>query len=202
VARGLAAADLAGGRAMSVFQQPDRTRKKVQRIREKQERGEPLTDDEEATLDAYPTQRNRSASKREVHVIEEAAAEGDHPHPEAYAAQIRAEGLRADTVLRILADMTLKINDQYMIMNEYMLKRTLAIEDRHVQLMDIIYRERMARMDAEADARAAAEVAGDDHELESMLRMVMEMRRAKELDAARRPHKRKKVKKEKPLGEV
>jgi hypothetical protein len=182
-------------------------RVKKRRITTKVHQGEPLSDDEAAFLEDYeagkpPQQRNRSASARKVdlHIEEAAEAEGDHLHPEAYASIARSEGLRADTLLRIVTDKLIACNDQYMKLMMHMMERSTRLEEAHVGLLEAVRTQVLARVDAEAEARSLAQLqaAGGEEgagELVALLQFAMQAREHQK-------GKRKSTKKEKPLGAV
>lgn len=151
-------------------------RVKAYRLRKKAEAGEELSTDEQAFLDSYPAGRSAASSRKVVHIEEEhdAAAEGDHRLPEEYAKVVTAEGLRADTLLRIVVDATFRQNEMYMQMVEHLLDRTTRIEEAHVSMLEAVREHYLARVDAEAQAQLVSEVAGDDNELASMLKFMLD----------------------------
>lgn len=185
-------------------------RVKARRIREKQTvNAEPITDDEAAFLEDYeassrpPQRRGRSASARKVHLdIEEAAeAEGDHIHPEAYAAVARSEGLRADTLLRIVTDKLIACNDQYMKLMLHMMERSTRLEDAHVALLEAVREQVLARVDAEAQARMLA-AAGEGEGGGTMQEMLALLQLAAEAKKNQKKERKSSKKNEKPLGAV
>lgn len=161
-------------------------RVKATRIRKLIAEGE-ATEDDEAWLNEYESgvpggipidagPVNASASERITYTEERAAAQGDHIHPEAYAGIARAEGLRADTLLRICTDRIIECNDQYRLLAQICLERTVAIETAHVQILDAIREERLARVDAEVETRMAEmanDMAGGDDEMKGMIQMAI-----------------------------
>jgi hypothetical protein len=192
--------------------QSGRDRVKAHRIRSKQERGEELTTDEEAFLENYPEDphapapANASASEKITYTEERAAAQGDHPHPDAYAAVATAEGLRADTLLKIASQAMIQCMEQHRIMSGILLDRTIAIENAHVQMLDVIREERMARIEAEGEARIAElanEVGGGDQELTEMIKLIgMAIQNRDPKAIAKAKQKRKKSKNSRPLGSI
>ncbi len=182
-------------------------RVKTARIRRKAVEGIPLSDDEAAHLEEYeataqPPQRGRSASARKVdlHIEEAAEAEGDHVHPEAYAAMARSEGLRADTLLRIVTDKLIACNDQYMKLMLHMMERSTRLEDAHVALLEAVREQVLARVDAEAQARMlAAAGSGEDGSMGELLQLLQLAQAARENQKGK---KKSSSKKEKPLGAV
>ena len=191
---------------------PVAERVKASRIRSKAAQGIPLTEDEAANLETYeetlpPAVGNRSASSRVVHldIEEQAAAEGNHPHPEMYAAAMRSEGLRADTLLRIVTDRLITCNDQYLRLMTHMMERSTRLEDAHIGLLEAVREQFLARVDAEAEARMAQSIdnaAGDDSEMAEMLKLLL-MAKANN-DANPKPKAKAKVKgkSRRPLGAV
>lgn len=185
-------------------------RVKTARIRRKVVDGVPLTDDDAAHLEEYeetavsPQAKNRSASSRTVHldIEEQAAAEGNHPHPEMYAAAMRSEGLRADTLLRIVTDKLIACNDQYMKLMIHMMERSTRLEDAHVGLLEAVRSQVLSRIDAEAEARAlASQLAaggGEEGGLGELLQLLQLVQKAKD-DQKGKPKSREK---KKPLGVV
>lgn len=182
-------------------------RVKKARLAHKQQAGEPLTDDEAAFLDDYEgskpaKQTGRSASARRVQLdIEEVAeAEGDHLHPDAYAGIARAEGLRADTLLRIVTDKLIACNEQYMKLMMYMMDRSVKLEEAHIGLLEAVRTQVLARVDAEAEARALAALPGGEDgsaaELLGFLQLAMQAQ------ANQKGKKKSSAKKEKPLGAI
>lgn len=183
-------------------------RVKTARIRKKAVEGIPLTDDEAAHLEDYeataqpPQTRGRSASARKVdlHIEEAAEAEGDHLHPEAYGAMARAEGLRADTILRIMQNALIACNEQYMKLMVHMMERSTRLEDAHVGLLEAVRTQVLARVDAEAEARALAQLPGGEDgsaaELLGFLQLAMQARENQ------KGKKKSSAKKEKPLGSI
>jgi hypothetical protein len=189
---------------------PVAERVKASRIRKKAIDGIPLSDDEAANLDDYesskpPSRRGgKSASSRVVHldIEEQAAAEGDHPHPEAYAAVARAEGLRADTLLNIVTNRLIQCNDQYLILLTHAMERSERLENAHVALIEAMRDSHIARIEAEGQARVAqqiAESAGGDDELGKILELLAPVIAAKIGQA--KPAKSK-GKRKAPLGSV
>jgi len=198
-------------------------RVKATRIRRKIEEDD-ATDDEIAWLETYESTDadgvmrdmpigGKSASERITYTEERAAAEGDHPHPDAYAAMTTAEGLRADTLMRITTQALITCNEQYRLMADICLQRTIAIENAHVSMLEAIRDERLARIDAEGEARmaqVAADMADGDKEMETMLKMAMQAWALRSQGAQTAPakkgkvgsQKRAKVKKERPLGSI
>lgn len=189
---------------------PVAERVKAHRIRKKAiVEGVPLSDDEAANLDDYesskaPGRRGRSASARKVdlHIEEAAEAEGDHLHPEAYAAVARSEGLRADTLLNIVTNRLIQCNDQYLILLTHAMERSERLENAHVSLIEAMRDSHLARIEAEGQARVAqqiAESAGGDDELGKILELLAPVIAAKIGQA--KPAKSKGKRKE-PLGSV
>jgi hypothetical protein len=183
-------------------------RVKTARIRRKAHQGIPLSDDEAAHLDDYeasapPAQtRGRSASARKVdlHIEEAAEAEGDHLHPEAYAAMVRSEGLRADTLLNIVTSKLIACNDQYMKLMMYMMERSVKLEEAHIGLLDAVREQVLARVDAEAQARALAQAtSGEDGSMGELLQLLQLAAEAKKNQKSERKSRKKD---EKPLGSV
>jgi hypothetical protein len=193
---------------------PVAERVKASRIRRKAVEGIPLSDDEAASLEDYesskpPQRKGKSASSRVVHldIEEQAAAEGDHVHPEAYAAIARSEGLRADTLLNIVTNRLMQCNEQYLILLTHCMERSERLENAHIGLIEAMRDSHLARIEAEGEAKIAqqiAESAGDDDELASIMKMLApviaaRMGKAQDKDAKSKP-KRKKP--EKPLGSI
>jgi len=182
-------------------------RVKASRLRKKLESGLELSEDEEAWIENYedtkPQKAGRSASERVVHIEERAAAEGDHEHPEALAAAVRAEGLRADTLLNIVTSKLIQCNDQYMRVFEYMMERSLKLEEAHIALLEVVRDSHLARIKAEGEAlQAQYDTGGGDSDMAEMLEL---LKVAKELRAQNATNPKKKVKdkgKEKPLGSI
>jgi len=179
-------------------------RVKTARIRRKAHEGIPLSDDESAHLDNYeeslPSTKGKSASSRVVHldIEEQAAAEGDHPHPEAYAAIARSEGLRADTLLQIVTSKLIACNDQYLRLMTHMMERSTRLEEAHVGLLEAVREQVLQRIDAEAHARMLQSAGGEDGgmgELLQLLQLAQEARKNQKKE-------RKSTKKQKPLGVV
>lgn len=146
----------------------DRT--KAKRIRQAIEDGEEISEDDEAWLAHYErTQRGgkngRSASKRLVHIEEEAAAEGDHVHPEVAAAMVRAEGMRADTLFRLQSEAWVAINTQMLEIFKVLTTRTVRIEEATASLLEAVRDSHLARTKAEGEAiklQMQAQMQGDD----------------------------------------
>lgn len=186
---------------------PVAERVKASRARRKMAEGEPLTDDEAANLEEYeaskPPGKNRSASSRVVHldIEEQAAAEGNHVHPEAYAAIARSEGLRADTLLRIVTDRLIECNDQYLRLMTHMMERSSRLEDAHIGLLEAVRESHLSRIDAEAELRMQQSIdkaAGGDGELGEMLKLLL-MAKANNPPEKVKPKKKKRAK---PLGSI
>jgi hypothetical protein len=192
---------------------PLNERVKATRVRKKAVDGIPLSDDEAAFLEDYeqskPPVRGKSASSRVVHldIEEQAAAEGEHPHPDAYAAVARSEGLRADTLLNIVTNRLMQCNDQYLRLMMYMMDRAERLENAHVSLIEAMRDSHLARIEAEGQAKMAeqiASVAGEDDELGKLLELLGPVIAAR---VSQQPQPQKKVKKkkpkpEKPLGSI
>lgn len=177
-------------------------RVRAHRVRKKAVEAAVLSDDDAAFIDNYeetlpprPAPTGKSASERVVHIEERAAAEGDHVHPEAYAAMARAEGLRADTLLRITTDRLIQCNDQYMKLMVHMMERSTRLEDAHVALLEVVRDHFLARISAEGQAQQLAMMGKDGDDMDEMLKMLELIKSAKELKGT------KKVKK-KPLGVI
>lgn len=189
---------------------PTTERVRASRIRKKAVDGVPLSDDEAATLEEYeasvPTARNRSASSRTVHldIEEQAAAEGNHPHPEMYAAAMRSEGLRADTLLRIVTDRLIACNDQYLRLMTHMMERSIRLEDAHVALLEAVRDSHLAKIEAEGQAKIAEQIAasaGGDDELGKLMELLAPVIAAKMSQDQKKTNVKKK-KNQKPLGAV
>ena len=200
-------------------------RVRAARVRKLLKEGEDISDDDEAffenyigepvdawivknglDVEEYARGRSQSAS-RTVHIEEKAAsAEGDHLHPEAYAAVARSEGLRADTLLRISADAMVRVNEQHAALCNIMLQRLIAVENAHVGMMEAVRDSYLQRTEAEANAikqAQLAELAGGDDELGAFMGYMLQAWEAKmERDGAGddKKKKRKKPKPVKPLG--
>jgi len=137
---------------------PDYVR--ASRLRKRVTQGEELEEDDAAWFESYESAKgkqgrppiNASASEKITYTEERSAAQGDHPHPIAYEGMVRAEGLRADTLLRIVADALIRVNDQYATMNAHLLQRTTAIEEAHVAMLHEVREHFLARVNAEAEA--------------------------------------------------
>ena len=207
---------------------PDYVR--ASKLRKRVAAGDELSDDDAAWFDSYEQAKaprgrppidpsvNASASEKITYTEERATAQGNHPHPVAYESMVRAEGLRADTLLRISADALVRCNEQYARMMEHLLARTTAIEESHVAMLDSVREHFIARMEAESEAiqlqtALAAANDGEHGELGQMLAYLMqakaqqaqqeatpEGRRQSRL-AAMRAKRKKKAKREKPLGD-
>lgn len=184
---------------------PTAERVKTARIRSKVHQGIPITEDDAAHLEEYeaslPAAKNRSASSRTVHldIEEQAAAEGNHPHPEMYASAMRSEGLRADTLLRIVTDKLIACNDQYMKLMVHMMERSTRLEDAHVGLLEAVRQQVLARIDAEAEARALASVSGEEGGMSELLQLLQLAQQAK---GNQKGKKKSSEKEKKPLGSV
>jgi hypothetical protein len=156
-------------------------RVKAARLRHRLEEEGELGPDDAAWLNAYtsPAAANSSQSAERVVHIEErsAAAQGDHVHPDAYAAIATAEGLRADTLLRIVTSALIECNNQYRLMAGHLLERTTQIEEAHVAMLEAVRESHLAATDAQAEARAIAAAAGEDNELAEMLQFIMMARK-------------------------
>lgn len=183
-------------------------RVKFNRINDALEAGKEISEDDLAYRDNYiaTSRGGKSASRRMVNlqIDESAAAEGDHPHPDAYAAQARAEGLRADTLFRLASEAMIQVNNQWKIVAELMMQRMVKIEDAHVAMMEAVRESYLSRTEAEADLireQAIKNAAGDDNELETLLRFLMIAKEGKEANDVRARVK-KKVRKSKPLGSI
>lgn len=196
-------------------------RVKAARIRKKQALEGELLDDEAAFLDDYeedaadsppmsPEPIDASASKERVVHIEErtAAAQGKHVHPDAYAAVATANGLRADTLLRICTTALVAVNEQYRVMNEHLLERTTRIEDAHVAMLEAVRENYLGRIEAEAEAKltaaaaSAAQAAGGDDsgELFEMFKFWMAAREHAQNGGGKKKPKKKPTRNGKPLG--
>jgi hypothetical protein len=191
---------------------PIAERVRASRIRKKSVEGIPLSDDEAASLDEYesskpPARSGKSASSRVVHldIEENAAAEGDHVHPDAYAAVARSEGLRADTLLQIVTNRLIQCNDQYLRLLTYSMERSERLENAHVGLIEAMREHFLARIDAEGQAKVAQQIAsgaGEDDEMGKLMEMLAPVIAAKLAADSKKPPEKVKRKKEKPLGSV
>jgi hypothetical protein len=192
---------------------PVAERVRASRIRKKAVEGIPLSDDEAASLDEYetskPPARGKSASSRVVHldIEEQSAAEGDHPHPDAWAAVARSEGLRADTLLQIVTNRLIQCNDQYLRLLTYSMERSERLENAHVGLIEAMREHFLARIDAEGQAKVAQQIAAsagdsEDGELGKLMEMLAPVIAAKLAADSKNPPAKVKRKKEKPLGSV
>lgn len=202
---------------------PDYVR--ASKLRKRINEGDQLSEDDAAWFENYEASKktpgrpfSASASERITYTEERAAATGDHLHPEAYAAMARAEGLRADTLLRIAADALVRCNEQYSNMMAHLLERTTAIETAHVAMLESVREHYIARTEAEAEAikmQHAIEMANageEGSEFGQLLAYLMQAKAAKD-EYERTPEgKREKMKrvraakkktrsKEKPLGD-
>jgi hypothetical protein len=204
-------------------------RVKAGRIRKKLDAGEELPEDEQAWFDTYESAKrggkrksvievaaeaaatNGSATEKITYTEERAAATGNHPHPAYYEASIRAEGLRADTLLRIAADALVRVTEQYAAMNAHLLARTTAIETAHVAMLDAVREHYISRIEAEGEAEkqrqiaaAAAAAGGEDNELGALIAYVMQakaLKDAQENEPRKGRARKKSAKKSKPLGD-
>jgi len=201
---------------------PDYVR--ASKIRKRVAQGDELTEDETVWLESYeaakktpgrPTTINASASEKITYTEERAAATGDHPHPVAYEGMVRAEGLRADTLLRISADSLVRCNEQYHHMMIHLLDRTTRIEDAHVAMLESVREHYIARAEAEAEnirMQHMIEMGNGEEgsELSQLLGYLMQAKAQKDAHDAtpegqrekmKRVRAKKKHKKEKPLGD-
>lgn len=158
-------------------------------------------------LDPPDPSINMSASEKITYTEERGAAQGTHVHPAAYEGMVRAEGLRADTLLRIVADALIRVNEQYGNMNAHLLARTTAIEEAHVAMLHEVREHFLARVNAEAEAsdlRRLVESGGDgEHsELAQLIAYVMQAKAQKDAAEAGQPKSKKKKAKVKPLGDM
>lgn len=190
---------------------PVAERVKANRIRNKASQGIPLSDDEAATLEEYeeavPPAKNRSASSRVVSldIEEHAAAEGNHLHPEAYASIARSEGLRADTLLRIVTDRLIACNDQYLRLMLHMMERSTRLEDAHIGLLEAVRDSHLSRIEAEGEALMAKRIDGaadGDGELAEMLKFVLLARQNETAGPVAKKKRRVKAKDKPTLGDV
>jgi hypothetical protein len=188
-------------------------RVKAKRLRELDP--EELTEDQAAWLEQYEaTQKGgkvgRSASSRLIHIEEQAAAEGDHVHPDAYAAVARADGLRADTLFRLQSEAWQAMNAQMMQMFAFFTERTVRIEEATAGILEAARESFIARTQAEGEIlklRTLAELrelqanGDDDDEFMKILNMVGAARAAvgKETAAEKKAKKGGKVK---PMGGI
>jgi hypothetical protein len=161
---------------------PDYVR--ASKLRKKLTEGDELEEDDAAWFESYEASKQRqgrppinaSASEKITYTEERAAATGDHPHPVAYEGMVRAEGLRADTLLRIAADALVRCNEQYAVMNAHLLDRTTAIEDAHVAMLESVREHYIARAEAEAEnirMQHTIEMAGAGGEEGSELQQIL-----------------------------
>ena len=219
---------------MNGFGPADRVRASKIRARLKEDDDE-VPDDDRAWFDNYEQAKrghktkaeifdrpdptiDASASERITYTEERSAAQGNHVHPAAYEGMVRAEGLRADTLLRIVADALVRVNDQYANMNAHLLARTTAIEEAHVAMLESVREHFIARTEAEAEnirMRHMIESSngeGEGSELGQLLAYVMEAKAQKDAAEAtpegakaKRKHERERAKKKaaksKPLGD-
>lgn len=215
------------------FGAADRVR--ASKIRARIKEGDELPDDDQAWFDNYEQAKrghkskaeifdrpdptvDASASERITYTEERSAAQGNHVHPAAYEGMVRAEGLRADTLLRIVADALVRVNDQYASMNAHLLQRTTAIEEAHVAMLHEVREHFLARVNAEAEvtrmqiAQAAAGDGEEGSELAQLLAYVMQAKAQKDAaeatpegQKAKRKAERERAKKKekvKPLGDI
>jgi hypothetical protein len=203
---------------------PDYVR--ASKIRKRVSQGDELTEDDAVWFESYeaskktpgrPPTANASASEKITYTEERAAATGDHLHPEAYGAIARAEGLRADTLLRISADALVRCNEQYANMMVHLLARTTAIEDAHVAMLESVREHYIGRAEAEAEnirMQTAMEIAGgaeEGGEFAQLLAYLMQAKAQKDAHDAtpegqrakmKRVREGKKKTKAKPLGDM
>jgi hypothetical protein len=176
---------------MSGNSRPDYVR--ASKLRKRVAAGKELPEDDAAWFESYeqakkPVGRpspviNASASEKITYTEERSAAQGDHPHPAAYESMVRAEGLRADTLLRISADALVRCNEQYATMMAHLLARTTAIETAHVAMLEAVREQFVARMEAEADAiqmQGMLEASGEGSELAQLISYVMQAKAQKD----------------------
>jgi hypothetical protein len=158
-------------------------------------------------LDPPDPSINASVAEKITYTEERSAAQGNHPNPVAYEGMVRAEGLRADTLLRIVADALCRVNSDYMTMNAHLLARTTAIEEAHVAMLHEVREHFLARVNAEAEAsqmRSMLESGenGEESQLAQLVGLVIQAQQnqaqATQLGEAKQSKKKKA--KVKPLG--
>ncbi len=206
-------------------QRPDYV--KASKLRKRIAEGDDLSEDEITWFESYEATKqvrgrptidhpNASASEKITYTEERAMAQGDHPHPVAYESMVRAEGLRADTLLRISADALVRCNEQYHHMMVHLLDRTSRIEDAHVAMLESVREHYIARAEAEVETIKMQQLleAGADGEeggLGQLLGYLMQAKAQKDAFEATPEGKKvkmarvrtaKKKKKGKPLGDI
>lgn len=184
-------------------------RVRAAKLRKRVAEGEELSDDDSAWYASYEASKrggpiDASATERITYTEERSAATGDHPHPEAYAAVARSEGLRADTLLRIASEQLVRVCDQYAAINRHLLERTTAIESAHVAMLETVRTHYLGRIQAEGEAQRLTDaLAGGDGEQSELTQLAGYIVQAMELrnKTVKKPAKKAK-KAKKPLGTV
>lgn len=191
---------------------------RAHRVRAAAARG-PVSDDDAAFLESYQAPldaasvadgaaaANASASaSRTVHIEERAAtAQGNHVHPDAYAAIARSEGLRADTLLRVSADAMIRVNQQAFALVELCYARLEAVETAHVGMMNAVRDHYLARTEAEANQIRLQEMAqlgdGENGEFMQFMGFMQEAwKHQRENGNGNGGRAKRKKKKKEPLG--
>lgn len=170
---------------------PDYVR--ASKLRKRITEGKPLSTDDATWFESYeaakktpgrpsPSAVNASASEKITYTEERAVAQGDHVHPAAYEQMVRAEGLRADTLLRVAADALVRCNEQYANMMAHLLARTTAIEESHVAMMEQMRESFIGRMEAEGEAiRLQNAITADEGgELAMLMQYVLQAKAQKD----------------------
>lgn len=158
-------------------------RARASRLRRRRDAGDELTSDEAAWLADYEARRGAPRAERtdrEIHIVERhAEGEGDAG---VAAEVVRAEGLRADTLLRVTTTAMMAVVEQHREMARVMLDRMQALEAAHVAMLDAIREERLRRVDAEI----AAQMAGDGEDAGELAELIRHLLAAHRAGASRR----------------
>lgn len=155
-------------------------------------------------------ERNRSANASEsIHIERKAAAaEGNHIHPDVYASMVRADGLRADTLINIVIKGLQAANQQTCALNAQLMERNRDLEESHIGFMNAITEAHLARTNAEAEQIKMSTLMqqaanggedGDSAMLEMLMRLYQDRQEQKQAEGGKKA-KKKKPKGSKPIG--